>query len=144
MGGPVMAGPDRLRRGDAEEAGMSAAGVRQVARLAESWVAQGMTPALVVLVARRGVVVLHEACRRRGDEVASGQYGYELLAEIVARVAGRSLPELARERIFEPLGLADSSYGLPEGLRDRVVRRPLDVGYGEVGTREFEQTTWSF
>src|SRR5262249_52720336 len=58
----------KLRPGDPEEAGMSAARVRRVACLAESWVAQGMTPALVVLVARRGIVVLHEAFGRLGPE----------------------------------------------------------------------------
>src|SRR5256714_10552574 len=53
-----------LRAGTAEEAGMSAQRVRRVAQLAEGWVTQGITPALVVLVARRGVIVLHEAFGR--------------------------------------------------------------------------------
>ncbi len=50
----------KLRYGDPEEVGMSGARVRRLAALAKSWVEQGMTPALVVLVARRGVIVLHE------------------------------------------------------------------------------------
>src|SRR5262249_14164108 len=77
-----------------------------------------------------------------GVEMSYCQFGYSLLAEIVERVAGKVLPELARERIFEPLGLADTSYGLPEALRHRVVRRPLEGAYGGLGTREFEETTW--
>jgi serine-type D-Ala-D-Ala carboxypeptidase len=72
------------------------------------------------------------------------QYGYTLLDEIVHRVSGIPLPELARERIFEPLAMADTSYGLPEPLRQRAVRRPLEVGWGVLGTREFEKTTWGF
>src|SRR5579859_282591 len=263
MNAPVV----RLRRGDPEEAGMSAARLRLVARLAESWVAQDMTPALVVLVSRRGVVVLHEAFgqlapeldaplppdaifplgsiskaltaatamtlvedgvlglnrpvseylpelvgegtggvmvhhlmthtsgfrdediaahiadkRRAGEiptpddsasplaeayrafpfllqidaaydaplwkppgvEMSYCQYGYSLLAEIVERVAGKGVPELARERICEPLGVADTSYGLPETRRHRVVRRPLTGAWGWLGTREFEETTWSW
>ena len=54
----------KLRPGLPEEVGMSAARMRHVATLAESWVQQGVTPALVVLVARRGVIVLHEAWGR--------------------------------------------------------------------------------
>ena len=41
-----------LRYGAPEEVGMSSARVRHVAQLASSWVAQGMTPAQVVLIAR--------------------------------------------------------------------------------------------
>lgn len=50
-----------LRPGKPDQVGMSAARVRRLAQLAQSWVTQGITPALVVLVARRGVIVLHEA-----------------------------------------------------------------------------------
>lgn len=60
-----------LRPGTPEEAGMSALQVRKVAALSESWVAQGLTPALVVLVARRGVIVLHEAFGRLTPELDS-------------------------------------------------------------------------
>jgi serine-type D-Ala-D-Ala carboxypeptidase len=51
----------KLRYGDPEEVGMSGERVRRLAQLAKSWVDQGMTPALVVLVARKGVIALHEA-----------------------------------------------------------------------------------
>ena len=51
----------KLRPGTPEEAGMSAQQVQRVANLAEGWVEQGIHPALVVLVARKGQVVLHEA-----------------------------------------------------------------------------------
>src|SRR5919197_363814 len=54
----------KLRPGDPEEAGMSAQRVRRIAQLAEGWVDQGITPALVVLAARRGIIVLHEAFGR--------------------------------------------------------------------------------
>ncbi|MFN8445647.1 MAG: serine hydrolase domain-containing protein [Caldilineaceae bacterium] len=53
-----------LRPGRPEEAGMVGARIRHVADLAQSWVTDGLTPALVVLVARRGIVVLHEAYGR--------------------------------------------------------------------------------
>jgi CubicO group peptidase (beta-lactamase class C family) len=54
----------RLQPGNPEEAGMSAERVQHVVGLAEGWVAQGITPALVVLVARKGVIVIHEAFGR--------------------------------------------------------------------------------
>lgn len=54
----------QLRTGKPEEVGMSAQRLRGVVHVAERWVAQGITQALVLLVARRGVIVLHEACGR--------------------------------------------------------------------------------
>src|SRR5919108_3742995 len=54
----------QLRPGEPEAVGMSARRVRHVEQLAAGWVAQGITSALVILVARRGVVVLHEAFGR--------------------------------------------------------------------------------
>jgi len=51
----------KLRPGTPEEVGMSTERIQHVVELAEGWVAQGITPSLVILVARRGVIVLHEA-----------------------------------------------------------------------------------
>src|SRR5438132_11163733 len=65
-----------------------------------------------------------------GAEMSYCQYGYSLLEEVVLRVGGRPLRELARERIFEPLAMADTSYGLPEPLRQRAVRRHPEFGWG--------------
>ena len=50
-----------LREGTPEEAGFSPEKMARVRNLAASWVEDGTTPSLVVLVARRGVIVLHEA-----------------------------------------------------------------------------------
>ncbi|MEU8685293.1 serine hydrolase domain-containing protein [Streptomyces sp. NPDC048611] len=38
---------------------------------------------------------------------------------LVARVAGRPLPEFLAERLFEPLGMADTGFEVPPGKRDR-------------------------
>ena len=51
----------RLIPGTPEEAGMSSRRIQHVRELAAGWVEDGMHPALVVLVARRGVIVLYEA-----------------------------------------------------------------------------------
>jgi CubicO group peptidase (beta-lactamase class C family) len=53
-----------LRYGDPEEAGMCPERVALIRRLCAGWVEQGITTALVVLAARRGVIVLHEAFGR--------------------------------------------------------------------------------
>jgi CubicO group peptidase (beta-lactamase class C family) len=58
-----------LRNGSAESAGMDAARVARISSLVAGWVKEGETPSAVVLVARRGVIVLHEAfgVRRHDD-----------------------------------------------------------------------------
>ena len=252
-----------LRRGMPEEVGMSQARVRAAASLAERLVAQDVTPALVVLAARRGVIVLHEAHGRLtpepdsppigkdaifplasiskpitatavmilvedallglnrpvaeyvpefvggakdsvmvhhllthtsglddeqvdsyakesresvvippaesnqhpdiherlwstygaplakppGAEMSYSNYGYDLLGEIVRRISGGSLSEFAERRIFKPLGMKDSSFGVRESSRARLVRRRMDAGYAEsvdtmpgLETRRFQQT----
>jgi len=58
----------KLRPGNPEEAGMSSQRVRRVVDLAEGWVEQGVMPALVVLAARRGIIVVHEAFGRLRPE----------------------------------------------------------------------------
>jgi serine-type D-Ala-D-Ala carboxypeptidase len=57
-----------LHDGSAAEAGLSAARLNYARDLAESWVKDGIHPALVVLVARRGVIALHEAFGQLGPE----------------------------------------------------------------------------
>ena len=59
-----------LRDGTPEEAGLSARRLDHARDLAAEWVADGMHPAISVLVARRGVIALHEAFGKLG---AAGQ-----------------------------------------------------------------------
>jgi CubicO group peptidase (beta-lactamase class C family) len=59
-------------------------------------------------------------------------HNYELLSEIVRRVAGRPHWELARERIFDPLGMDDTFWIVPEAEAARVVQRPVDSVGGAV------------
>ncbi len=245
-----------LREGTPEEAGMLPDRVERVKALAEGWVADGVTPSLVVLAARRGVIFLHEAYgvltpepdspplerdsifplssltkpitataamtlvedgllglnrpvqdyipefvgegkdavlvhhllthtsgwrdedllahaegRRGTVEIPppeanqhptiheimflrydaplwkppgeEGSYcgmNYGLLGEIVRRVSGRSLAGFARERIFEPLGMEDTHYIVPESLSPRIVRRPADTPDPALNTRAHRET----
>jgi CubicO group peptidase (beta-lactamase class C family) len=57
-----------LNFGTPEEAGMSSTRLRHVAQLAQGWVEHGPLHALVTLVARHGIVVMHEAYGTLGPE----------------------------------------------------------------------------
>ena len=61
----------KLRAGTPAEAGMSAERIERLKTLAAGWVAEGVHPALCVLVARKGVIVLHEAFGRLRPDPAS-------------------------------------------------------------------------
>jgi CubicO group peptidase (beta-lactamase class C family) len=62
--------------------------------------------------------------RRPGTEMSQGHHTMELVGEIIRRVSGRTLPEFARERIFEPLGMKDTCFTLVDADRSRVIKRP--------------------
>jgi CubicO group peptidase (beta-lactamase class C family) len=253
-----------LRSGDPEEAAMAAPLVLRAKRLAEAWVADGHTSGLVVLVARRGVIVTHSAFGRLSPEadapalprdalfplasitkpitatavmclvedglvglnrpvqeyvpefagegkehvavrhllthtsgideatlqqqsdrkprplsvspaehqhpaiaehlfrgydaplsqppgvrMSYSNYGFELLGEIVRRVSGQAFSDFAAERIFRPLGMADTMFVVPEPLRCRIARRrsaaeAVPTAYaGMFETREFEEVPWA-
>src|SRR5215468_659998 len=57
-----------LQDGAPQKVGMDPERVDRVRKLAAGWVERGDTPSLVVLVARRGVIVLHEAFGVRRPE----------------------------------------------------------------------------
>jgi CubicO group peptidase (beta-lactamase class C family) len=62
-----------------------------------------------------------------GTEMSYCNYGYGLLGEIVRRVSGKSLDDFTRERIFEPLGMKDTCFIVPDSLKNRVVKAPTDA-----------------
>jgi CubicO group peptidase (beta-lactamase class C family) len=64
--------------------------------------------------------------RRPGEIMLYSNHNYELLSEIVRRVTRRPHWELAQERVFDPLGMNDCFYIVPESETGRVVGRPLD------------------
>ena len=47
------------------------------------------------------------------------------------RLSGRGLEELARERIFDPLGMHDSYYVVPESESHRVVQRASGLPFAD-------------
>jgi CubicO group peptidase (beta-lactamase class C family) len=96
-----------------------------------------------------------------GEVMIYSTHNYELLGEIVRRLSGRSLEQLARERIFDPLGMHDSYYEVPESEAHHVVQRAPGVPLGsewlppfpggpplpgppweDVGGRREQETPW--
>lgn len=53
--------------------------------------------------------------------------GYDLLGEVVRRVSGVSFADFVAQRIFVPLGMGESFFGLHSGQRDRFAERDADV-----------------
>jgi serine-type D-Ala-D-Ala carboxypeptidase len=91
--------------------------------------------------------LIHEAlCRQYpaplikapGTEMSYCGHNYLLIGELVRRVSGCSLADFASVRIFQPLGMNDTSYILPESLDSRVVKRPSDAPYAQRESRFFE------
>jgi CubicO group peptidase (beta-lactamase class C family) len=77
-----------------------------------------------------------------GTKFAYNSSGYEMLGQLVERVSGMSLEAFARERIFNPLGMADTHWALPRDKYDRYVyREPNSRGGNYHNTEEYLQST---
>ena len=84
---------------------------------------------------------------RPGDEYHYSNAGFALLGLVLERVAGRPLPALAREWVFEPLGMARTAWTLAEaraaGVADDIAVPHGDDGrpLGHYGVAEFPAAT---
>jgi CubicO group peptidase (beta-lactamase class C family) len=58
---------------------------------------------------------------RPGTRSSYCTWGFVLLAEILRLVTGRSLEDLGREELFEPLGMHDTAFGCPPDQVHRIV-----------------------
>ena len=68
-----------------------------------------------------------------GSRYGYSNRGYLLLAEVVAAASGASLADVARERIFEPLGMRDTFFRETETpLPERAVRGHFEAHDGNV------------
>jgi uncharacterized protein YbbC (DUF1343 family)/CubicO group peptidase (beta-lactamase class C family) len=56
---------------------------------------------------------------------------FELLGEIVRRVSGESLDQFAREQIFEPLGMHDTTFNPAASLTPRIASTEVDASTGK-------------
>ena len=68
----------------------------------------------------------------------------EILGVLVARVSGQSLGAFMRERIFEPLGMKDTSFTVPE---QNLARLPTcyvaDLATGKIAVRDEARGFWA-
>ncbi len=48
-------------------------------------------------------------------------YSTDVLAHLISVIEGKSIAQVLRERIFEPLGMAETSYFVPPEKRDRIL-----------------------
>jgi CubicO group peptidase (beta-lactamase class C family) len=81
-----------------------------------------------------------------GEMMVYSNHNYDLLGEIVRRLSGRGIEERARQRIFDPLGMHDSYYAVPESESHRVVQRAPGIPFGpgsplpDFGSRKWQDT----
>jgi serine-type D-Ala-D-Ala carboxypeptidase len=84
-----------------------------------------------------------------GIEMSYCDNNIDLLGEIVQRVSGCSLADFTSERIFQPLGMIDTYYIVPESLDYRIVKRPPNApdisneGYPSLNSRQFKDTPYA-
>jgi CubicO group peptidase (beta-lactamase class C family) len=70
--------------------------------------------------------------------------GSDILGVLVARVSGQSFEQFLRERIFEPLGMADTGFWVPAASIDRLPPQyTTDPGTGEPVVYDPPSGQWS-
>lgn len=67
----------------------------------------------------------------------------DLQGVLVARVSGRSFPEFLAERIFEPLGMADTDFVIPAAKRDRLTTAYWPDADGKQAVLDGPDGRWS-
>jgi CubicO group peptidase (beta-lactamase class C family) len=79
---------------------------------------------------------------RPGAQYLYSNSGYFLLSVIAARAAGKAFPDLARERIFEPLGMAATHVHADHRqiVKDRAIGYALQDGRWTIAMSGWEQT----
>ncbi|MCU1372810.1 MAG: hypothetical protein JWO68_96, partial [Actinomycetia bacterium] len=70
--------------------------------------------------------------------------GADILGVLVARASGQPFEAFLRERIFEPLGMRDTGFAVPEAAVDRLVTSYLtDPETGALGVYDAPAGQWS-
>ena len=63
------------------------------------------------------------------QEMYYADANFDLLGEIVSRIAGAGIAKFAEKRIFSPLGMRDTSFMVPDDRRAQVVKRPQSAPF---------------
>ncbi|HEU5355940.1 MAG TPA: serine hydrolase domain-containing protein [Actinocrinis sp.] len=80
----------------------------------DGMIPQDYPPAEQYLAALARIPLLHQP-----GEGWQYNLGSELQSVLIARATGTPLPQFLAERLFEPLGMADTGFAVPETKRDR-------------------------
>jgi len=77
-----------------------------------------------------------------GEQWLYGTSG-QVLGVLLARACGQDLESVLRERVFEPLGMVDTSFFVPPGKRDRLTTFYLpDADTGELTVLDEPADSW--
>lgn len=77
-----------------------------------------------------------------GMEMRYCGYGFSLLGEIIRRITGKNLHEFTTERIFEPLGMKDSFFIVPDDRIHRVAKHPPNAPFPNYAAYENLKRPW--
>lgn len=58
-----------------------------------------------------------------GVDMSYLSYGFQILADVISEVTGKTIDEYAKEKIFGPLGMKDTVWKLPKDKYSRVIGR---------------------
>jgi beta-N-acetylhexosaminidase len=64
-----------------------------------------------------------------GSKSVYSDLGFILLGEILHRITGKPLDQLAKENVFSPLGMTDTMFNPPKTLRNRIAPTENDTTY---------------
>ena len=81
---------------------------------------------------RRGIVahaLAEPLAYEPGTQSVYSDLGFILLGEILEQLTGKPLDQLARERIFAPLGMDDTTFNPPKSLRARIAPTEDDTDF---------------
>ena len=91
------------------------------------------------------LVMAEALIHKPGTQVEYSDLGFILLGEIVERLTGKSLTEVAREEIFAPLGMKHSLFNPPRSLRASIPPTENDQSYRKrlVQGEVHDQNAWA-
>lgn len=83
-----------------------------------------------------------EPAKPAGEVMMYCNHNYDLLGEIVRRVSGHAFEDFVRERVFEPLGMKDSSFRFEERFRGRIVKRGPELQFNPNPAVNLDDERW--
>lgn len=78
-----------------------------------------------------------------GAEMSYSGTGFELMSEIIRRETGMNIQEFANDRIFEPLGMKDTFYTVPDDMIKRVAKHPSNAPFPNFTNYEKLKSIWA-